>query len=274
MYNTIKLITDVDFDAICDVELRIDGVLIHKGITDIAEVTSFPKFRALKIASRGFTSLLSQSEIKEGILSSPSLNSLLSVTTDIPNINHENSSATVNYIYVKNHSSVWDMAVNLCLKIYGKYPYIAHVNMLRYTIPAETMLVEPEAENSVVSYGTGADYRSAVSNFYMLDTDDTYSFELEDSEVTGLGIVRQKYLPLDKQWLNNTQAGLQYRDNFGMRGSDYSFVSYRGYHGEDINDRATFADTVNKRISRIVLVGGKNGLTTRLWCYSDRYNNV
>lgn len=264
-----------DFGDVSDVLLTINGTDVHRGPADTVRISHSSSGHRVTVNSRGYTSAFGQNEIRPGILSDLSLVKLLTDEAQIPNTYFEENSEEVNYLYVVAHTSVWDAASNLCLKLAGTYPYIAHVNTLRYTTPEETTLITPEADGTLIEYGTETDYRNILSDIYMSDTEgtpDAFSFINEES--TALGIKRERYLSLDKRWLNNEQLGLTYRSHFSMRGYNRSYVAYRGYCGEDINDRVSFGENTEKRISRILVTGGKNGVSTRLWCYKDKFCNV
>ena len=96
---------DADVMNIPDVEFFIGKNLVHKGFVDIIEETESSDGKMVSVSSRGYASLLLQGELPEGIISSPSLNSLFS-RVNLPNITHEISSDTVNYIYLNPHSSI------------------------------------------------------------------------------------------------------------------------------------------------------------------------
>lgn len=261
---------------IADIEFYIDGKLLHKGFVDTLEASLSKNGNMLTVLSRGYSSLLSQGELPDGIISRPSLNSIF-YKVQSPYITFEESDASVNYIYLNPHSSIWDACVALCLKGHGKYPYIASPNILRYTIPQNAKTIEP---CDIVSCGKCMNLKGAVSDVYMKglpegeeDTDVGYTLHKRDDEIRSFGIIREKYYPYDKAWAFDDRLGLETRVNFSMRGSRADFVKYCGYSGEDLNDSVIF-DGKSGNISRISVTGGKNGVFTTLWRYYDRYNNI
>ncbi|MGN0653832.1 MAG: hypothetical protein ACI4KD_02825 [Oscillospiraceae bacterium] len=261
---------------IADIELYIDGKLIHKGFADSADTVFSKDGNMLSLVSRGYSSLLSQSELEDGIFSKPSLNTIF-LRVRSPHITCEDSSATVNYIYLNPHSTIWDACVAVCLKKHKKYPYIAAPNVLRYTIPENALSTEPQ---KIISKGSCLNLKNAISDVYMRglpegeeDTDVGYTLHQRDEEIRALGIIRERYYPYDKAWAFDDRLGLETRINFSMRGSRADFVRYYGYSGEDLNDSVIF-DGKSGNISRMLISGGKNGVLTTLWRYYDRYNNV
>lgn len=257
--------------SVSDVSLSVGGTLIHKGFADTLKVMTYPKYKALTITSRGYTSLLGQTEIPEGLISNPSLDSVFEIVSDLPNINHTASSQTINYIYVKNHTSAWDVIVNLSIKVYARYPHILHDNTVSYIPPPSPKVVDPIGNKTLICKGSGLDYSNAVSDLYMLDTTGVYNYHVKDSTLTSLGIIRRKYLALDKHWLENPLGALYSRMSFGMRGSRYFYWSYRGYCGEDLMDAVNDDEEFLPRITKIVIDGNSRGLVTKLWGYDDRY---
>ena len=263
-------ISDTDIMNIADAEFFIDNKLIHKGFIDTIEKSEKDGVTLISLSSRGYTSHLLQCELPEGIMSLPSLNSLFARVRS-PYITHEDSSLTVNYIYLYSRSSVWDACKMLCLKMHNNYPFIREGNKVCYTFPDNTIVSEPY---DIISKGVSLNLKSAVSDVYMRDlTDETeYSMHLSDNELKNLGIVREKYYPFDKAWAFDSYLGLQTKLNLGTKSLRADFVKYKGFSGEDINDEVIF-DNKKGRINRIFVTGGKNGIITTLWRYYDRYNN-
>lgn len=259
-----------------DAELYINGNPVHKGIVDTMQTEEKAGIKTLKITSRSHTSMMGQNEVTPGVLTNVSLVSLMSNYISIPYVYCENLTSTSNYIYVKEHSSLWDAVTNLCLKQYGTYPYIANINTVRFTMPSSPKTVTLSRQNgNILSCGSFWDYTKALSHIHMADTEGTYNtFNKTDSLVPQRNIVRHKHIAFDRQWLENPEKTLQYRLNFGVRGYSQKFVEYLGFNGEDINDLLNFEDIQNKRISRIQIEAGEYGIKTRLSCYFDRYNNL
>ena len=277
-YSTLKatFVLNIPIGEIIDVELIVNGTAVHNGIVDTVEIKELSSFRAITVSSRSHTSMLGQNELVPGLISNVSLNTLMSNYIQIPNVFHENNAVVSNYIYVKEHASLWEAVTNLCLKQNNTYPYIANVNTIRYTLPASPKtVVLSRNDRNIIACGNSFDYTNMISDFHMRDTEGTYNtFNKSDSEVSARGIVRHKHISFDRQWLDDPIKGLGYRINYGMRGFRSDFVSYLGYTGEDLNDLVTFENLVNIRISKIEISGSSKGLLTKLTCYRDRYNNM
>lgn len=82
------------------------------------------------------------------------------------------------------------------------------------------------------------------------------------------GITREKYYGLDKQWLNNVDAGLKDRIEFAEREYLVEHITYEGYCGEDITDKIICKGYgVNgKRVSRMEITVNSKGMQTKLLC--------
>lgn len=269
-YTSLKasFVFDGDISSVTEAELVVNGHYLHRGIVDTLNTYFSGGARIISITSRGKTSMLLNNELPEGILSNPSLNVILDQKKIIPGVTHENLSQTVNYIYVMEHASVWEVLTNLCLKQYNSCPFISGTNCVRFTKNSSVTF----SPTKITEKGAGTDFSKIISACHMKDANDEYTFNRTDAEAVGMGIVREKYLPLDRQWLADSQTGLSYRINFGMRGYKYSYLGYNGFSGEDINDVISYGGKASE-ISRIVITSGKNGLSTRLYSYFDRYCN-
>lgn len=258
-----------------DVSLVVNGTEIHKGAVDYCAIRIYKGERVIELASRGYTSMMGQTEMVPGISSGPSLNSFMS-GWKMPFVTHEDLSHTVNYLYIKEHASLWEALVNLCLKQNQNYPYIAFTNEVRFSPKESPKTIElNESDPIVTGFGSSLDYSHMISDLHMRDTEGTYNtFNLVDEEIRGLNIVRHKHFPLDRQWLDNPERGLGYKINFAMRGWRSMFVSYQGYQGEDLLDKLSWNGESPLNISRIKITGNANGIFTKLWCYKDRYCNT
>lgn len=261
-------VTDDEFDDVAEAELVIDGKILHRGLIDGLKTYFNNGHRCMSFKSRGKSVLLLSNELSEGILSGASL-PLIMGKKNIQGVNFESYNTSTNYIYVSEHASMWEALTNTCLKLKGGFPYIKGANTVCFTkdIPKQISL------QNIIATGEGSDFSKAISTVYMKDLEDKYSIFKTDSQVTAMGIVREKYLPLDRQWLADSDTGLKYRINFALRGSQYRYLTYRGYKGEDILDRISNL-TSDNQISRIDICYTKSDLKTTIYFYKDRYCNI
>ena len=263
--------TDCANSDIVKIDFSVGGKLVHSGIMDSLSVVRSKGKSLLKITSRGFSSMLPQNEIAPGTLTAVSLNTLMSEHMTIPNVTWQSNSETVRYIYIKEHDSQWTAIVCLGLTLYEDYPYIGAPNEIRLSPADNPLVVTP---TRIFEEGITGDYSRIVSDYYMKDVNDEYSYYYTDSFAEDRGIVRQKYIAYDKQYVALDHLGLQYRLNFTERGCKARFAAYLGYSGEGLRDRFVFPDGTNSEISAVEICGNaKKGVFTKIVCYYDSYCN-
>jgi hypothetical protein len=251
--------------------LYIGDKLVHHGLIDNLEMTNSGDKRIVTLSSRGFTSLLCQNQIQPGLITGISVNDLMDSYYELPYVTHEDNSDQSNYIYIKNHSTMWDGIVNLSYKLTGIYPYISGTNCVRITEdenPPEFRYSDSQLAESGLAYN----YKRMISHFNMADINGEYgTYTLEDSIVTNRKIIRHNVFELDKQFLYDPQQALEYRDKFAKRGNFRYFCRYSGYNGEDLCDKISFGYALNKRVCRIEISGDSSGITTELSVYYDGF---
>lgn len=269
---TVRLCAQTDsFPDHAEVKFFVMGHLVHHGIIDSSASELSGGKRILTLTSRGFTSLLCQNQIEPGLVSGVSINSLMDSYYTLPYVTHEDNSDQSSYIYVKNNSSMWDGIVNLSYKHYGTYPYIRGTNCVRITpFEAPTSFVLDNDE--LISVGKAFSSKRLISHLHMADMGGNFGqYELESPEAAELGIVRHIFFELDKQFLNDPDDALVYRDKFASRAFRQRFCVYKGYNGEDLSDVVSFSDVVSERIAAVEISGNHGMITTRLSVYYDKF---
>lgn len=271
------LISEIGGEII-DVEVRINNTLIHKGVIDTCKKTISSKGIVMSIKSRGYTVALGHcmlaTEIKYGV----KLKALMTDYYSVPNVTYKDTGKTANYLYIKEHSSLWDAVVNLSLKNEGFYPYIAYTNTICISKPDSPKSIVFDNNNKLLSYSENYDYSKIISHIHMRNLEGTYnSYNAENKFAINRKIIRHKHINYDRQWVSLDDLGLSYKINFSMRGNKSITVEYKGYNGEDIYDNfSVLTDKVNvsnKDISTIRIYGNNKGIFTRLTAYFDSYNN-
>lgn len=269
---TVTAETECAASDVVKVDFTVGEKLVHSGIMDSFSAVKSGGRSLLKITSRGFASMLAQNEIEPGTLTVISLNKLMSEHLTIPNVTWQSNDTTVRYIYVKEHDSQWTAIVCMGLTLYEDYPYIGAPNEIRLAPADNPLVVTPE---KIFEEGITGDYSRMVSDYYMKDVNDTYSYHYSDNFAEERGIVRCKYIAYDKQFVALDHLGLQYKLNFTERGCKARFASYLGYNGEGLRDRFVFSDRTDCEISAVEICGNvKKGVYTKITCYFDRYCNI
>lgn len=254
------------------VELILNGNTIHSGLMDTANINRINKFNTISISSKSFSVLLCQNQLAPELKSSISLNSLIEDFIPIPEISHEDNSTIVNYIYIKNASTLWDAVINLTHKLNGGHPYICENNKVMVS-PKENPLILTLSQQILTSTGTGLDTTKIISDIHMQDIDGNYNtYNLDNPSANSLNIVRHKHIDLDRQYLSNPQDALIHKINFSMRGYYYVYGTYNGYQGEDIGDYVTFYNYYPKSIvSKLEITGSNGNVSTKVYAYTDNY---
>lgn len=262
---------DSNFMSASEAKLYVDDILVHHGLIDTISLSLEGGCNIARLVSRGFTSLLCQNQIEPGLKEGVSINSLMDSFYTFPYITHENNSDSSSYIFVKDNSSMWGAVANLSYKLCGTYPYIRGTNCVRIT-----RVPEPNeytfANSDITASGTELNCRRTASHFHMSDLMGDYgTYEYEDSSISSLGIVRHIFFELDKQFLNEPESALVYRDKFLSRGMRRRFIRFCGYNGCDLSDIVTFGVLSERRIDTVYITGSDKGIFTEIGVYNDHF---
>lgn len=260
-----------NYSNICQAFFYVNNIMIHHGLIDGADIENSNGSQIVNITSRSFTSLLCQNQIEPGLIFRISINKLMDSYYQLPYVTHEDNSDESNYIYVKNHSTMWDGVVNLSYKLTGMYPYISGTNCVRITADSDPPSFSYD-DDQILATGMAYDFKRMISHFNMSDINGDYgNITLEDSFVTDKKIIRHNVFELDRQFLYDPQQALEYRSKFSKRGNMRVFCRYCGYNGEDLCDFISFGNISQKRIGRIEITGSSSGITTELSVYNDGF---
>ncbi len=244
---------------------------VSRSIIDTLKIVKENGKKIGHVSGRSYTSLLLENQLPPGMYSRLSINNLVDDYFSIPNITHE-SNGDESYIFVKKGSSMWDGVVNLAYKLTGRYPYIRSENTIMISDPAEPNIFT-YTDDDILSIGNELDTRRLVSGLHMADLEGNYGvYDLANSEAAARDIVRNRYFELDRRFLYDPLQGCQFRDAIAQRKFRRKFISYHGYNGEDLGDKATFGDVANGRISAVRITGNMSGIFTEISVYEDSFN--
>lgn len=263
-----------NMENVCEVKVKLYDTVVHHGLLDNFEIEWKGGSTFLKITSRGFTSLLCQNEIEPGLKPDMSISTLTEGFVSIPYVTYEENSQSVNYIYVKDGSSLWDGICNLSYKLTGNHPYIQGTNCIRMT--PQTLKTKYISTSQLLSSGVCYDYTKMISHIHMQDVDGNYNkYNLANSIAADRNIVRHKQIPMDMQYLNDPENGLTYKLSYSNRGFYACWGEVNGYSGEELYDTLNIAGFVNlKSISFIEVRGSSGKIRTKYGVYYDGFNNV
>ncbi len=235
-----RFVGDYDLDGASVVYCYVNGRNVHCGMIDQLEKKFENGCWNNYFKSRGFTALLGQNEPVPGMNYSMTLDKLGKINTSIPNVSYQSGTSTVNYIYVKEHSTIWDAITAYSMKAYSRQPFISGTNTVK-VYPSSTTLRNYDGQK-IVNAGTFADRRTMLSTVYMADADGSYSNTLSNQPAIDMKIIREKYYSLDKQWLSSPESGLNLKLMISNRRYSGSFFTYVGYLGEELYDLATVSN--------------------------------
>lgn len=260
----------VDFENSAEVFMYINENLIHHGLIDSLKTVYSGGSRVTTVISRGFTSLLCQNQIEPGMKLNITFNQLMNSYYELPHVTHEDNS-TQGYIFVSGKTSMWDGVVNLSYKFCGTYPYIRDTNCVRIT-PVSDPAVFSYTNDQLLSQGFAMNGRRRISHFHMADMGGNYGiYENTDNDAVSYGILRHKYIELDKEFLYDPDNALTFRSKVASRQQKVFFCTYSGYNGEDLSDIVSFGSIISQRIEGIEIKGTSDGVITELSVYQDKF---
>lgn len=275
-FNGSFIINDY-YEEIISIKLFIDGNAVHYGSVDMAKMTLKTGFYRLYISSRSYTLALGLNQPKPQINLSVSLSNLLSRNVALKNISYESGTKTINYIYVLDNSTLWDAVVAYALKAYNRYPYIYKTNEIRINLPSDATS-RNYYNNSIIEVYNGSTLSNLISHIHMRDTEGNYeTYNLINDYAVSRDIIRHKQIPLDMQWLVDTNKALTSRVDYSKRGAKFKGIKVLGYSGEELFDKFAynFGSSRNQSctIHKLNISGKNNVIYTTMYQYDDAYKN-
>lgn len=279
-YTTFKgsFIIPQNYDEIYSIKFFIDDTVVHHGSVDMAKMVFKEGFYRLDISSRSYTLALGVNQPKPQINSSVSLKSIITTNMTFNFITYENDTKTIDYIYLLENSTLWDAIVAYSLKAYNKYPYIYKTNEVRINAPTNIQSRTYNQNNIIEMYNCST-LSNMLSHVHMKDSEGNYEkYNYISGYAILRNIVRHKQIPLDMQWLSNTNMALISRSNYSRRGCKQNGIKVLGYSGEELFDQFTytFENSTNEKCSihKLNISGNNNVIYTTMYQYNDAYKNV
>lgn len=251
------------------INLWINNFRRHCGIADMININCGKEGYILSFSSRGYSLLLSQNEPYPKINTDVTLETLISRNLSVPEISWQDNTPQVGYIYVKEKSTVWDAVTAYSIKAVENYPFIRNENKVCITNNVGDNINLSSKE--VIEEGSAMKSTQLLSTVNMADINSEYSYTRSDSTASQLGIVRNKYYPLDYQWLYAPDDGLQAKLDYASRGVKELSMTYIGTAREDIMDKIQTGYLSGKRVHYVKVRGSKYGMFTTLKSYEDPY---
>ena len=241
-----KVLWDGLVKDVLEVRLIAGGRTLHRGYTEYIVSRKRNGRSEVSFSSPGWSRLLAQNEPVPGMNYNMTLSTLLQANVTIPHVTCESGTRQVNYIYVKEHSTIWDAVTAYSRKAYGTFPYIMGANTVSVTSQAGT----PRAYGPphVIEIGSKIDRRLMLSKAYMADIDGQYSYSAVNAQASADGMIRERYYPLDNQWLGNPSEGPAMKIDLSSRKYKIHYAKVLGFSGEELFDTLT-ASSGNARVT-------------------------
>ena len=240
------VIWDGQVKDVLGVKLIAGGRTVHYGYTEYI-VSRFRNGRTeVSFSSAGWSKLLAQNEPVPGMNYGVTLTSLLLANVTIPHVTCESGTQQVNYVYVREHSTVWDAVTAYSRKAYGTFPCIMGTN--KVSVTSQAGMARAYGPADVIELGAEIDRRTMLSKAYMADIDDQYSYWAPNPQAAADGIVREKYYPLDMQWLGDPSEGPAIRVDISARRYAVYSAKVLGFRGEELFDTFT-ASSSNRSVT-------------------------
>ena len=255
-----------------DTVLQIGGQHAFRGW-----VLSAQRFREngiplLRLHARGYPALLLRNQLTPGMHYHVTLQSLLEAYP-LPHITYQNVPEEINYVYVKEHTALWDAVIAYNYKRSRGFPFVRMDGMVCVRTPDGQKTVSPDPTR-IRSVRRGCDHSGIISRIEMADVDGTAgAFALDNPEALRRGIVAVRQIPFDSQFLHDPADSLRLRIACGNRRIISRAVRYDGWCGEDLCDRFS-AGGVAGEIGRVFISGSAKGITTEDTLYFDDFCNV
>ncbi|MBR1663458.1 MAG: hypothetical protein IJ696_03925 [Ruminococcus sp.] len=266
---------ETDTSVIREVSILYGDRTLFYGRAEELSFSHTPGKMVITGRASGFTKGLSTCAAEPGIIFNCTIAQLFSRFPYMAHIGYTATEDVMNYIFVKENDTLWTSIVNLAQKLYDEYPFIRGTNMV--TIKKENLSSFDYRDETIVNRFSGENFTGAVSAIHMKGTEDTYDYHYTDAEVTARGIIRERYIPLDRQWLNDPETGLRHKMYFSRRGGIYRGFVYAGHRNEELCDRVRFSyggSAYWAEADKIVIKGDAKGVFTTIVNYDDGYAKI
>ena len=265
---------ECDPSVVREVRFYLDGRLMHRGTADSLVSERRGRVQQIRVKSCGFTLSLGENELEPGIVTNATLLKLVQRSrTSTSDFSIQTGTPEVNYIYVKEHTTLWQAMCVYTAKAYNSYPFIRDQNlvMCRLTAPTTYIFVNEK----ITEASRGVKLSSLISDAYTVDNSDEWTISRTDSYARERHIARQRYYARDLEWAYDPSAGLKYHMGKAAAGRQYQQFTYQGFKGEQLCDLAYFSgggvSIGGKQIDLIRIAGSEKGVFTTVRCYSDIY---
>ncbi|MBQ5335352.1 MAG: hypothetical protein J6Z45_05330 [Oscillospiraceae bacterium] len=249
--------------------LTVGGQTVFCGLAREAALRRENGQTILSVHARSYSEALTRNQLQPGIHADVTLDSLMTAYA-LPHMTYEAVTGTVGYIYVREHTALWDAVIAYAYKRARAFPYLRVPNLLCVSPQTGTdAVILPE--NRLLRTADITDTGGMVSRVEMAELDGTPSrFVMDNPEAVRRNIVRVKQIPFDRQFASSPGDALAFRIALSNRRLLAREVTYAGYCGEDIGDLLRCGGLA-ARAGRILITADGSGITTAVRFYEDSF---
>ncbi len=252
------------------VELLWNGEVIFHGLMESITACRKNGCDLLTVKCRSFPILLTQNELAKGMYFNLTIGQLINDYCHIPFLTCEERQET-GYISVKDGTSLWDCIVSFGYKMTAHYPYVTGNKVM--LSPPEDAAVHVIPTGDAVEYGTMYDTSKLVSHYHMEDIEENPdAYQQENPVAVQVNVIRHRYIPFDRQFLQDPEKALTFRNLYSQRGWHADYIVYAGFHNEGLGESVSYGSFLQtQRICRMRFTFGKKGMFTKVWTYKDGF---
>ena len=275
-----KFVIDFFSRQFSSVSIKIMGHTVLTGYVEKQDCKRDAGLNILTIRAKSYSSLLESNHIQPGVYNNLSIpNTIINYASDIRGVSLGPGSDTISSIVFADWTTVFDAVRNISIRVYGVYPFVTMGNQIRTSMAMNPKTIALTA-SKIIDVGEKWDTSSLISTIYMKDINgNPAAYSRSCAYTQSLNIVRKKHIALMTDWLDNINAGLEFKLNMARKRCHTYTVSYNGYNGEDIYDTVSFPNgylgtMTSFLISAIEIKGNDRTIKTSVFHFDDYYNSV
>ena len=192
-------------------------------------------------------------------------------------------SDSLNFVYVRDGTSLWGFMELYCRQRFGKQPFIDYENKLTFTrftdVTHQFNVKDTSAPPQVISCTTKYNTYDMISKLYVKTGDEEwrpiYGMELNNALAGSKNIRRTRYYKVQPDWVRDMNTASQMylnRSNESFFSVELIVPNIEAYH---IGDSVVYNDGVTTYqdlyIHAVELVANAKGAKTKITCYDKNF---
>lgn len=250
-----------------DVKVTFDGQIVHEGFAVRAHEILQNGTWILSLVSWNYAAALQKIQPPPGVLGDVTLDALMQNAPKT--VTWEPAGGGGQYIFIPEHSNLWDALCVFNYQLNGGQPYLRASNTVCVLPRAGDSAIEPPQRTLVLTRET--DFRNVISRVEMADIDGTPgAFTAVNPDAGGIESVAQ--MAFDERFARNPALAPRYRIDRSARAFRVRTAEYQGFLGEDIGDLVNIPGVGPARVSEITVSADQNGVRTADRFFSDLFS--